>query len=835
MLPNRVEGRGPFGAPLAVVGEAPGRYEDETGIPFVGPSGQLMDEMLMAAGIRREQCYVTNVLKYRPPNNDFWRHREMGIDLGDAVKELYSELDVVKPNCILALGNEALRALTGNKGIRQWRGSILTDSSKKYKVVPSIHPANFLDRTDRDVQTFKYSAKSYVQLDFNRAVQESASIKIELPHRTLEIARDSLSLYRFLRQYKDAKIASIDIEAHWCMPICVGIAFNRFHALSVPLLHEIPGWGNILGLSKHEVLTMWKMLAEFLENPNILKIGQNFKYDDQKLRRPFGIFTTPVWGDTMLLAHTLYPEHPKSLEFLTSVWTREPFYKDEYREFDPKHDSIDRILLYNAKDAAVTFEVHEEMMKEAKELGLTEFYFTHVMPNHNLYMRIEETGLLLNRDTNKAMYVKYMTWWKKDQDELDRLCKRSVNCSSPKQIADLLYGFLALPLRMETDRKTGKQKVKTDEDTIVSLLNNHADKCDNKDARRILDLILDIRRVRKTIGTYILAAPDFDGRMRTSYNIVGTETGRSSTTLQEPPVRPTVLILVGQSKTGKPKYKKKNLGMAFQTMTKHGSIGADLLSQYDADPGCVFVEVDMSQAEARIVALLAEDYDLLKLFDTPGFDIHKMTASWIFGMPIKLITKELRFGGKKTRHAGNYDMKKHRHMLDLNNEAKRAGMDFQVSEWRAGKNLEIFHEYSPKIRGVFHSQIRDAIQNNDRVLHNPFGRRRQFFEREGEDLYREAYAQIPQSTVPDQLRLGARRMIVENPDLRIAVEWHDSLLMIVPVNEVESHVQLAQRCIETPIDFANCTLKRGLLTIPIEAKVGDNYKRIEDYPIKRAA
>lgn len=854
-MPNRVEGRGPLEWPtnykLAVVGEAPGRYEDEAGIPFVGPSGKLVDEMLTEAGVKREDVYVSNVLKYRPPNNEFWRYKEIQIDgrqleLSTCIKELWGELNVVRPNCILALGNEALRALTGNSGITQWRGSILKATDPVYKVVSSFHPANFLDRTDRDVQAVNYAAKSYVQLDFNRAVQESLTSKLELPRRRLDIARNSLDLYRFFRTYKDHEYCAVDIEVHHCIPVCIGFAFTRHHAISVPLFHEIPGWGNVMGLSKKECLEMWKLCAQFLLDPRYKKIGQNFKFDHQKLLKPLGMDVLNFWVDTMFLAHTLYPELPKGLAFLASIWTREPYYKDDYKEYQPKRDSVDQIFIYNARDAAVTVEVYEEMWGEIKgisqaqsEVGklltLDKFFFRIPMPKHRRYMRIENVGLLLNVERNAELLTKYTDWWKRDQSRLDELCKRHVNVASPKQIASLLYTWLELPVRYETDRKTGKQKVKVDEDTIVALLNNHAGKCNNKNATEILDLILTIRRVRKTIGTYILAQVDYDGRMRTVYNPVGTETGRSSTSLQEPPVRPPTLITVGYSKRGKPKKKKKMLGLAFQTMTKHGSIGADLLSQFDADPGHVFVEVDMSQAEARIVALLAEDYELLKLFNTPGYDIHKMTASWVFGMSPKMITKDLRFIGKTTRHAGNYDMKKRRHMLTVNNDAKKFGFDIQISEWRAGKNLEIFHEYSPKIRGVFHEQVRQALLDNDRILVNPFGRRRQFLDRLGEDLYKEAFAQIPQSTVPDQLGLGIEKMEEENPDLRIAVEWHDSILMLVPVNEVEQHVQLARRCIETPIDFSECTLPRGELIIPIEAKVGDNYKRIEDYKINRAA
>lgn len=813
--PRRVEGHGSGSAQLVVVGEAPGRVEDESGIPLSGPTGKLTDRVLENAGTHRGEVYVTNVVKYRPPNNDFKRLDEIGVDLGESIRELWDEIHTINPNCILALGNESLRALTGKDKIVRWRGSILLGLDGKTKVVPTIHPANFLDRTDREVQTFKFSALAYVTLDFRRAVEESVSPLYAPPSRTLEIAWNSLDLYRFFRQYEDRDrypYCAIDIEAHHCIPICISFAFTRFHAISVPLLHEIPGWGPIEKLNKYEVVQMWQMVAEKLADPKLKKIGQNFKYDQQKIARPLGMRVNNIWIDTGLLAHALYPEHPRSLEFLTSIWTREPYYKDEYREFNPKRDRIDRIYIYNARDSAVTVECAEEMLKEADDLGIRDFFFDIQMQGHGIYLDIEKVGLLLNQEKNKELKKKYTTKIEERQARLDELCHREVNVNSNPQMRGLLYEYLELPKRWQTDRRTGRQTLKTDEDTIVALLANNVKRSPVEGAAEILELVLEIRGLRKTKSTYLNARPDYDGRMRTSYNIVGTETGRSSTKIMKPPVRPD------------------KMGIAFQTMTKHSPTGSDLLTQFDSDPGYVFIEVDMSQAEARIVALLSEDYELLERWDQPGFDIHKLTASWIMGMKPHMITKELRFLGKKVRHAGNYDMKKHRLMIETNNDARKYGIDFHISEWRAGQVLDTFHQYSSKIKDVFHQQIVRALQENERVLINPFGRRREFFERWGEDLFKEAYAQIPQSTVPDALRRGIIRIRKEDPDVRIAVEWHDSILGIVPEKEADAYISLFKRCIEVPIDFSQCTLPRGTLLIPTEAKIGTNYGHLEKYP-----
>ena len=101
-----------------------------------------------------------------------------------------------------------------------------------------------------------------------------------------------------------------------------------------------------------------------------------------------------------------------------------------------------------------------------------------------------------------------------------------------------------------------------------------------------------------------------------------------------------------------------------------------------------------------------------------------------------MVTTELRFVGKTTRHAGNYDMRKKRLMQIVNTDAKKFHIDIQISEWRAGQILDAFHNFSPKIRQVFHTEVVQALRDNERTLVNPFGRRRQFFGRFDDELER---------------------------------------------------------------------------------------------------
>src|SRR5262245_7716393 len=137
-----VAGVGPLEPELMIIGEAPDKNEHETGIPFVGPSGEILNEAMRKAGISRAECYITNVVKYRPPLNNFKQLHLIGVDLESSIRDLWeNEIEKRRPKCILCVGNEALRAVTNYDGINNYRGSILLARDGATKVVPTIHPA----------------------------------------------------------------------------------------------------------------------------------------------------------------------------------------------------------------------------------------------------------------------------------------------------------------------------------------------------------------------------------------------------------------------------------------------------------------------------------------------------------------------------------------------------------------------------------------------------------------------------------------------------------------------------------------------------------------------
>lgn len=819
-----VPAEGSSSAKLAIIGEAPGAEEERLGRPFVGKTGQIVENILNELGLKREEVYLSNVVKIRPPGNDIKALHVLGKSINDFLPQLQDEINALQPHAILALGNTALEACTGNRGIEKYRGSILPCSFSSTKVIPSIHPASLL-HAEADGKLRSWKDLTFINWDFARAIEQSKFSEYRPPRRNLLVCKSALQLDRFLRQYEninDFPFVSIDIETFRTIPICIGLSFASDSAISIPLFN-FQSDTNKGGMTRSDIISCWEMTSKVLANPELMKIGQNFKFDQRLLQScindtiNFGFKTTSFFFDTMLAFRTLYPELPSSLQFSTSVLTEEPYYKDEGKEYNPKKDKFDRLLLYNAKDAAVTFEVFEREIEELERRNLSKFFFDRVMPLHDFYSRIEHRGIKRDNFQKCLLEEKYKGRLKDLQTELNSLTKEyledEINANSWKQVTLLIYTFMRLPIRKGTDEKT-----------LDALMRNDKLVKDHK-KRRVLELILEIRKVRKTIGTYIDHQTDFRGRTLTGIRIA-LETGRTSTSVLKPPVT------------------TETFGLAFQTITKHGDVGQDLRCMFIPDPGNVFIEPDLSGAEARVVAILAKDDKLLKIFKY-DLDLHRITTGWIDGTSPdilldqffktedeeilrelkieinkklkELINDEQRQVGKKFRHAGHYNMGK-----------REASRQTGFSEWRTNQILTKFHTTNPNIRGVFHKEIVEALQCNSRTLVSPHGRTRQFLNRWGDELFKEAYADIPQATVSDHLKFAAQRIERRARWIQILQESHDSFLSQVPLDlgtqfpmkYIDRAREIITEELETPIDFRNCSLSRGELIIPCEIKIG---------------
>lgn len=818
-MPRYVEGIGPLEPDLMAIGEAPGKHENETGIPFSGPAGGLFNDCLEKAGIRRSEIYVTNVCKYQPPMNDLTKLHLIGVSLADEAKNLWdNEIFKLKPKCILAIGDTALEHVTGYTGILKYRGSILLAKDGVTKVVPTVHPAALFNRGDKG--GLEYTYLKLIEADIARAAEESKTRSLNLPDRQIDVCHNSLDLFRFFSKYEKLDKATTDIESINCVPVCIGFAFSRHHAISVPLLRNI-GKHKLTDMGDLELDEVWRLIDKQLRRLKL--IGQNIKYDEFKLNL-IGFELPTVYSDTLIKTRVIFPELPeKKLHVQSSLWTREPYYKEEGKEFKLGKQKPEQLFKYNGRDCAVTHEIDEVQeqdlidLSETYHLDLINYYYNYMMKKHKFYLKMENNGFRVDMAKKRELSKRYTDMAKVVHDRITEAVGHEVNVNSYPQMFMLLYKELKFK---------AMKRNPTSEETIVALLGNHAKTKERKD---ILTDLLEERRIRTQKSRYINFNPDYDGRCKTSFNISATETCRSSTGILKKPVRP------------------KKIGLAYHTISTHGRLAKDIRSMFICDEGTIFLSADASQAEARVVAVLSEDWELLEAFDK--VDIHRRTAGLMFGYLRELILTTVpipvvdimekdgpeRFCGKKTRHAGNYDMGKNRFMVEFNTDAQKYDIPMSISEWRAGQMLDLFHAASPKIRGKFHQDIQMCLSNT-RAIIDPFGGLRIFNGRMDEELYKEGYANIPQRTVAHLVQ-GAALKIDEELNGDKAMMWlsedHDSLKMQVPANNWEPYAHLMKKHFEVPIDFSGCSLKRDYkLIIPCEIEISDtNYAEMRKVKI----
>ena len=304
--------------------------------------------------------------------------------------------------------------------------------------------------------------------------------------------------------------------------------------------------------------------------------------------------------------------------------------------------------------------------------------------------------------------------------------------------------------------------------------------------------ILKIREKRDLIERYANAPIDADGRMRCSFDITGTRSGRLSSRIS----------IYGS-------------GTNLQTIPEYMRV------MYIPDDGKVFIYRDLAQAEARIVAALANDRYLLDLFADPDKDIHRITAAAIFNKSPEDITEEERFLGKKVRHAVNYGMDAGRFVEVVNEDAELTGIriDFKLAKRVIDGFFMLHPNHKPVFWGGIERQLRQSM-----TLTNPFGRKRVFYDRWSDAFLREAYSWIPQSTIGDlnnqavinaynEIELG---MPETGAQLMLAV--HDSILVQCNKDAVPQVNAALARCMTIPI-----TVNGHDLVIPTDSKVGGNW------------
>lgn len=759
-----VNGEGSLGSKIWLIGEAPGAQEAIEGRPFVGGSGQLLSSLLKEASIKREDCYVDNVIQTRPPANDFSTFYVKGMPTLELVQgwtRLQRLVEENKPKVVVALGDEALHALTRKRGIMNWRGSVL--SLDGIKIVPTIHPAMALR---------EFKSSRMIVFDLRKAKRESERDEWPSSYRDTFLLEPHFDgALKILNDLKSKDKIAFDIETAGKQILCIGFAWSKEEAACIPIFFGERSWW-----SQEEELEIVRGIRELFKTKGIKFIAQNAQFDMTYLKDLWGI-DVDLWMDTMIAFHCLYPEFPKRLAFLTSIFTERNYYKHMVGKGGVEVGATPlQLWEYNCLDCVSTWECANEIYRELNEFGTYQFYINH---SHRLIkplMEMQRRGIKIDLPKREAIRDNLERDLKEMQARLNEAVGHELNVLSPKQMKDFLYQELGLPRKY--NRNSGN--LTADEDAINDLA--------KKNSSPIFSLILDIRGTKKLLSTYILAPLDKDGRMRCSYGITGTVTGRLSS-------RESVY----------------GSGTDLQNIPR----GEIVRGIFIPDEGMVFINADLSQAEARAVAYLSGDYQLQSLFENPVGDIHRFNASRCFCKPLKEVTEKERQLAKTLVHAANYGT-----------GAKKFSALTGFSEDRSRQLLNQYFALYPGVK-VWHRRVEEQIYKT-KMMETPLGRKRMFFGRLGPDLVREAIAYVPQSLVSDILNLGlveAYRALP--PQWEFLLQVHDSVLAQVPIETPPEHIwKFFKHFFEIGIEVNGKRMK-----IPVDIKTGPNWGSLKELVI----
>ena len=200
----------------------------------------------------------------------------------------------------------------------------------------------------------------------------------------------------------------------------------------------------------------------------------------------------------------------------------------------------------------------------------------------------------------------------------------------------------------------------------------------------------------------------------------------------------------------------------------------------------------------------------------------------------------IRFAGKTLRHAGHLGAGARRAATELNTQARKYKIPITIHEGIAERALKIFHAKQPRIQQVFHKDVIECLkQNRQLVAPLPWGIDaerggvRIFYERWGDDLFREALAYLPQRAVTDNTKAAGIRIKKRCPDARVILEAHDALLFAVRIEHLDEFVPLAKQEMERAINFTCCSLPRRYLKIPCDVEIGENYKDLRKFQVEK--
>jgi len=599
-------GRGPIPSKVMLIGEAPGEKEDDTGKPFQGRAGKLLDRLLGNAGLDRGNLYITNSVRCRPPNNKTPSQKQI------KACKVYTqmELEQVRPKFVLLMGAAALKAVLNKSGITTIHGTPIVKDQITY--FPVFHPSFALRNPSKE---------GPLQEDlheFSRIIQGKVN---KLPDLNIRVIKSWTDLDECVLDIRSSKEISYDIETTGLDRFAEDAAVNIMGI-------QTPGTSWVIPMN---LKTSWicEQKNKQIEVMEILyaatrgrrRVAHNGKFDDLYTEYLYGI-KLGVTFDTMLASHTLDENTPNSLDYLAKTIFGAPSYDIDLETKQGK-GNLKKLFKYSGYDIYYTLQLYYHFRDLLKsEESLWKLFDKLVMPVAQSYEVLEKNGVFLDIpkleesgkflwDEKKKCELKMNEWYRKFRKRRRSITSPlEVNWNSTSQVGRILFLELDLPPAGYTD--SGAPSTAED---FLRRMDNHP----------LIDILLRHREVSKLHSSFIKGwgkRVKNNSWLHPSYKIHGTVTGRPSCVdpnFQQTPRDPRIRSSVG------------------------------------APEGWEFFEADYSQVELRIAAMLSGEHVMLEIFRSGG-DIHRATAAAALGKAEEDITKEERKAAKAVNFGFLYGM-----------------------------------------------------------------------------------------------------------------------------------------------------------------------------------
>lgn len=740
---------------IVFVGESLGKNEDLKEDYFVGKAGARFALILSKVALVRQLIHITNLVKVRPPDNKLKRLPELGLGIKNFLPLLKEELEFIKPNIIVALGGSALYHLTGQSEISKYRGSILPCTLVPgLKVIGTFHPS----------YACRFPELNFpITFDFQKAIEESAYPEIRTKPWKSHINPTFEEVTQFLIKCLDAKYLSYDIETSGRRITRLGVAPSPDEGMSIPFktTNGRNVWtDNELNLILEHFKTIWK-------KQGILKVAQNQEYDLHYLVPLVGFPAGPMF-DTKQAHKLLFSVGKDSrlgvqhdLGFIISTCTDMHYHKDDNKNWEQKNlPSDDALSLYNICDVIGTLRAAIKMMDMLEKRNLSEMFCGYTMPLRRVLFKMEYEGLATDNLKRAKMHRLAQKASRQLQQKINKQTGYELNVNSPKQMKKFLYEDLKLPIK--TKRGTGK--VTTDEKALLALYRSTKNP--------ILKNVIKQRFLTsKVLGNYLNKNKlSKKGRLHTSY---------------------------GEAASGR-------LASAENLALNHGNnlqnIPDKLRDFVVPEKGMVFLNPDLSQAEALYMIYESEAKELKEQCVVLGKKIHSVLGSWVFEKQEEFLTEHEYRIAKQLVHATNYRM-------GPRTFAIMAGILMAQAKVFQLKYTRVF----PELLTCHNKIIAEGRQT--RQVTTIYGATRWFLGRLNETTAKEMVSHKPQSVVAYTLNFGLLGLfMLAPPDIKMKVQIHDEIMIEMFPEKVDEFSHYIKLHMET---LRAMEIKGDVLCIPV--------------------